>query len=233
MKYFKITITILLIMVISQSCKWFYRNAQDKKIQQLGYITDTLEVGIPNVKITVLKADTYTSSKEETDMVFYTDNNGYYKINIDNNDYLYYMKMTHEQYVYPLIQNNDYPQIVPYISDEEYNYEMVKIGKVKIEGTIMYRTNEENFLLENVKVSVLKRKTGNLNYPETTGIETYTNTDGKYHIEYEGDKNYDFFLKPEKEGYYYEHYGKYDYKEFPNSDPGFTINGNFAMKKEK
>jgi len=233
MKHLKITIVFLFIVLIFQSCDLLDRNLKDRHIEQQGYITDTLGVGIENVKITVLKAEDHSAEKEETDMVYYTDSKGYYKINIDNEGYIYYMKMTHNEYIYVVKPGNfAYPQIAHFQSDdEERNYEMVKLGKVKIKGNA--KCSDGNpFWLENVKITVLKRQIGNEDYPVETGIETYTSAEGKYYIEYEGDKNYEFFLKPEKEGYFYLLNGEFDYKDYPSTDPGYVISGGFSLEKE-
>ena len=231
MKHLKITIVFLFIVLIFQSCDLLDRNLKDRHIEQQGYITDTLGVGIENVKITVLKAEDHSAEKEETDMVYYTDSKGYYKINIDNEGYIYYMKMTHNEYIYVVKPGNfAYPQIAHFQSDdEERNYEMVKLGKVKIKGDVLCRDGGP-FRLENVKISILKRNNGSPDYPNILVEETYTDSEGEYYIEYEGDKNSEFFLKPEKEGYYY-NWRDLDYSPLSNTDPGYIIGGGLTMKK--
>jgi len=229
------TVFFLLTIISFQSCDWFQETFQIKRIKQHGYITDTLSNGISDVKITILKSDNWTGNGEETEMVFYTDETGYYKIKIDNTDYVYRMKMTHDEYIYPIPQPQIlYPQISPGITDEDRNYQMVKLGKVKIEGDVRFRYPDLTFYwLENVKISILKRPNGSTNYPDTTGIKTFSDANGQFYIEYEGDKNYEFFLKPEKAGYYYDRGSIVDdCGNSENYDPGYVISYGFDMKKE-
>jgi hypothetical protein len=236
MKNIKFLLVFVVVIFSLQSCKWFIGLSQGNFCEQHGYITDTNGVGISNVKITVLKSDGHLTTPEETNRFFYTDYNGYYNIYIDNSDSVYYMKMTHDDYIYPMLNLHRYPQI-SYAhlqqEDEEINFEMIKKGKVKIEGHAM--CDEGDFYwLPNVKFSLLKRPNGNTAYPDTTGIKTYTDNDGYYYIEFEGNKNYEFFLKPEKDGYYYD--GGWIYPncgEISNVDFGYVIGRGFVMKKEK
>jgi len=143
----KISIFLIFVALIFslQSCGWLISQTQPKFAEQWGYITDTNGVGIPDVKITVLMAETHSSTAIETNRFFYTDAEGYYNIYIDNSDSVYYMKMTHNDYIYPMFNKIHYPQI-SYGGSEyvEEDYEMVKLGKVKIEGEVM--CDEEDFI---------------------------------------------------------------------------------------
>ncbi|MEA2041858.1 MAG: hypothetical protein U9N85_04820 [Bacteroidota bacterium] len=227
------SILFFLFTVISlQSCGWFQEKFQIERLKQDGYITDK-ETGeaIENVKITILKAEEYFGETEETDYIFYTDEEGYYKIKIDNTDYVYYMQMTHDEYIYPLPQNNTYPQVIVGFPEEAINYEMVKLGPVKIDGDVRHWHDGTFTRLENAKISVLKREIGNTDYPDTTGIKTFSDANGQFYIEYEGDKNYEYFLKPEKEGYYYDKGNVIeDCGESRNHDPGYIIPYGFSME---
>jgi len=214
---------LIFITIAFQSCNWWINLFPvNPKIEQHGYITDTLGTGINKVKITVLESDDYDGYGEETDMVFYTDENGYYEIKMDNSEYIYYMKMTHDEYIYPIPQPQlGWPQIATYIEEEDINHEMVKRGKVKIKGDVMCRY--PFIWLDSVKISVLKREIGSSIYPQETGVYTYSDNEAQYYIEFEGDENYEFFLKPQKEGYYYNWNSK-DYIEVLNNiDPGFVM----------
>jgi hypothetical protein len=232
---------LIFITIAFQSCNWWINLFPvNPKIEQHGYITDTLGTGINKVKITVLESDDYDGYGEETDMVFYTDENGYYEIKMDNSEYIYYMKMTHDEYIYPIPQPQlGWPQIATYIEEEDINHEMVKRGKVKIEGDVRYlRPDLTYYWMPEVKISVLKREIGNTNYPDTTGEVSYTNENGLFYIEFEGDENYEFFLKPQKEGYYYSnlyHEGTIleDCASCKNIDPGYVIEFGFKMLKEE
>jgi hypothetical protein len=227
---------LIFITIAFQSCNWWINLFPvNPKIEQHGYITDTLGTGINKVKITVLESDDYDGYGEETDMVFYTDENGYYEIKMDNSEYIYYMKMTHDEYIYPIPQPQlGWPQIATYIEEEDINHEMVKRGKVKIEGKVMCDYCD-TFFVPNVKISILRRLIDNTNYPDTIGASTYTNENGYYYIEYNGDINYDYYLKPEKEGYYY--YDKYgevnDCIIGENIDPGYVIPRSFRIQQEE
>ena len=234
MKKPAIIIMILVVMFSLQSCKkMFLKLIANDYYEQYGYITDTLGTGIENVNLTVLKAECHTCSREETDIIFYTNDKGYYEIYIDNADFVYYMKITHDEYIYPLL-NTSYPQIHSGKPIEERNFEMVKLGKVKIEGDIRYRFPDLTFYwIENAKISVLKRAIGNTQYPTATGIEVFSNSDGKFYIEYEPDAEYEFFLKPEKEGYYYDRGSVVENcGNSKNIDPGYIIKYDFEMEKE-
>jgi len=230
----KISIILLLISTfILQSCeKWTYWSTKKNIIY--GYVTDK-ETGEPleNIKMTVHfeDYDVMTGLEEATEHFAYTDNEGYYYIKYKREAGNYYCLVpTHNDYIYPIL-NNWYPPIANGVKENEINFEMAKIGKVKIEGDVRCPGNTPYFL-ENVKISVLTRPIDNTNYPDTTGIKTFTDADGQFYIEYEGDENYEFFLKPEKEGYYYE-WGEEDYIKSYNTDPGYVIGAILEMKKDK
>ncbi|MCF6365844.1 MAG: hypothetical protein L3J35_06525 [Bacteroidales bacterium] len=230
-KYILFSAAVIFFAVNIQSCKYNIFGAPTF-VKQNGYITDTLGNGISNVRLDTLKAEEFFGKTEKTDYVFYTDKNGHYEIYIDNNDYIYYIDMTHPDYIYPVRNNSPYPQTSRGESVEERNYQMVKKGPVKIKGDIRYVSPDLTYWLDSVKVSVLKRPVGNTNYPDNTGIYAYTNENGIFYLEYPEDKNYEFFLKPEKEGYYYD--GGYyfeDCSKAKNYDPGYVISWGFEMKK--
>jgi len=230
-KYFFLFIAIIFFSINFQSCKRLIWGSS-KYAEQKGYVTDTLGKGISGVKMKILKSEHYFGETEETDYVFYTDENGFYDISIDN-DYIYYIDLTHPDYIYPVKGNNfPYPQLHRGEYYEEINYQMVKKGPVKIKGVVRYVSPDltTTTWLEGVKISVLKRPLGNNAYPDTTGIFTFSDENGKYYIEYEGDENFEFFLKPEKDGYYYDYYG-IDYVNSPNYDLGYIDKQGFEMKK--
>ncbi|MCF6365843.1 MAG: hypothetical protein L3J35_06520 [Bacteroidales bacterium] len=226
-KYILFSAAVIFFAVNIQSCKRLIWGAS-KYSRQYGYITDTLGNGISKVKMKLYKSEEYDGELEETDYIFYTDKNGYYDIEVKNG--IYYIDMTHPDYIYPVRNNSPYPQLYkggePY---EDTNYQMVKKGPVKIKGYIMC-DEDSTYWIDSVKISVLKRPVGNANYPDTTGIYTYTNENGYYYIEYEGNENYEFFLKPEKNGYYYE-WRDFDYAPAPNTDPGYIYPGSIKIKK--
>lgn len=234
MKNVRLFLMFIVIIISLQSCNLFFKSIQGNFCEQWGYITDTNGVGIPNVKITVLKSYGHLATPEETNRFFYTDNNGFYYIYIDNSDSVYYMKMTHDDYIYPMLNIHRYPQIA-YAhlqqEDEERNYKMVKKGKVKIEGKIMCDGGTPYFIPD-VKISILRRSIENSEYPDTIGVKTFTDNNGYYYIEYDGNENYDFFIKPEKDGYYYE-WREFDYAPAPNIDPGYITAGSIKIFKEK
>lgn len=242
-KHIILSISLLFLILNSQSCSWLIKKTQGDYCKQWGYITDTNGVGIPDVKITVLMAESHLVTPIETNRIFYTDQEGFYDIYIDNSDSVYYMKMTHDEYIYPIPQPQiGYPQIAYaniQLEDELYNFEMVKKGKVKIEGDVRYlRPDLTYYWMPDVKISVLKRKNGDTNYPDTTGDVAYTDENGLFYIEFEGDENYEFFLKPEKDGYFYSnlyHEGTIleDCASCTNLDPGYIIEFGFKMLKEE
>ncbi|MBN2664368.1 MAG: hypothetical protein JXR68_12025 [Bacteroidales bacterium] len=74
---------------------------------------------------------------------------------------------------------------------------MIKRGKVKIEGKVM--CDEEDFYwLPDVKISLLKKSNENTNNTDSTGIYTYTDENGYYYIEFDGNNEYVFFLNLKK-----------------------------------
>jgi len=233
MKTIKYTLILLFTIITAihfQSCKYNIFGAPTF-VKQNGYITDTLGNGISKVRLDILKAEEFFTDLEETDYVFYTDENGHYEIDIDNNDYIYYIKMTHPDYIYTTGPNGyPYPQTARGESDEDRNYQMVKKGPVKIEGNAICRDGGP-FWLDSVKVSVLKRPVGSTAYPNTTGIYTFTDENGKFYIEYPEDKDSEFFLKPEKEGYYFDKGSIIDsLGTSKNYDPGYIIGASFDME---
>ena len=175
-------IYIILILLSNNSCKDYNIFGAPKYVKQSGYITDTLGNGISEVRLDILKAEEFFGKTEKTDYVFYTDTKGYYDIYIDNNDYIYYIDMTHPDYIYPVMGGHfPYPQTSRGEYYEEINYQMVKKGPVKIKGTIRCKTGN-NYWLEDVKISVLKRPLGNNTYPDTTGIFTFSDENGKAYM---------------------------------------------------
>jgi len=229
-KAMKKLLLILLVIIITQSCKDRIAK-EDGHTKVYGTITDKNTGGLLKgikLEVKISKWDNNIPFYEDTEYSTQTNEKGYYELEYPNIKGQNKLVPVSDDYTYT---EGSYKPIV-YNNITEINLKLVKRGKVKIEGVIMHRTPEQNFLLENVKISVLKRSIGNANYPETTGIETFTDSEGKYYIEYEGDKNYNFFLKPEKEGYYYEYHGEFDYKEFPNLDPSYVISGGFSLEKE-
>ncbi|MBN2664366.1 MAG: hypothetical protein JXR68_12015 [Bacteroidales bacterium] len=181
-------------------------------------------------------AENHSVPSIETNRIFYTDQDGFYDIYIDNSDSVYYMKMTHDKYIYPIPQPQiGYPQIAYadiQLEDELYNFIMIKKGKVKIEGQVMCDYCD-TFFVSSVKISILRRLIGNTNYPDAIGINTFTNNKGYYYIEYDGGEEYEYFLKPEKDGYYY--YDKYgtvnDCVIGENIDPGYIIPRSFRIQQ--
>jgi len=110
---------------------------------------------------------------------------------------------------------------------------MVKTGKVKIEGKVMCDYCD-TFLIPDVKISILRSPNGSTDYPQATGIETFTNGQAFYRIEYEGDTAYEYYIKPEKDVYYYQRYGDLtDCDPIPNSDPGYIVNGGIKIFKNE
>jgi len=232
-KYF-FPIYIILILLSNNSCKDYNIFGAPKYVKQNGYITDTLGNGISGVRLDILKAEEFFGKTEKTDYVFYTDAKGYYDIYIDNNDYIYYIDMTHPDYIYPVKGYNfPYPQTSRGEYYEEINYQMVKKGPVKIKGDVMCRYPDLTFdWLEGVKISVLKRPLGSNSYPDTTDIYTFSDENGKFYIEYEGNEIFEFFLKPEKEGYYYNKGSVIDsLGTSKNYDPGYVIGYGFELNK--
>ncbi len=227
MKTIKIIIPVLFIILSLNSCNFWM--GSNSSIERHGHVTDTNGVAIPNVKLTVLVADDYTGYGEETEFVYFTDESGYYELEFEHNsDKTYRLKPTHDNYIYPLISSGKY---YPHINTVgEKNFEMVKLGKVKIEGLIMCDGNDPYFI-PNVKMSILKRKLEGTDYPDTTGVYTYTDDNGEYYLEYEGDENYEFFIKPEKDGFFYE-WREFDYAPAPNTDPGYITSGSIKIEKE-
>ena len=211
-----------------QSCSWF--TGVKPYTKQYGYVTDTNGVAIANVKFTVLESDDWRTWKE-TEHVFYSDETGYYEVQFNhdsNKDYK--LKPTHNEYVYSLKIPNGYPNFGKG-GEEELNIEMVKIGKVKINGDAICRDNNPVWL-EGVKISLLKRLLESSDYPNLTDISTFTNGNGEFYIEYEGDENYEYFLKPEKEGYYYSGGSVIDsLGTAVNTDPGYIVKRSFSMEK--
>ena len=235
LKQIIISIGLLFLILNLQSCYWFF--GAKSYCKQFGYVVDTNGVGISDVKLTVIETEDW-ETWTETNMIYYSEDNGYYDVKFDfelKKDYL--LIPTHDEYVYPTKVPNSYPMIVKGQEVEE-NITMVKRGKVKIEGDVRCRYPDLTFIwLDSVKISVLKREIGSSIYPQETGVYTYSNNEAQYYIEFEGDKNYEFFLKPQKEGYYcIDLYNEgtiiEDCIKCSNIDPGYIIPGDIEMKEE-
>jgi len=220
-----ITVILILSLIFISSCNKVVILSPNNIV--LGYVTDTLGVALENIKLTIFVKYEDTETEHST----VTNSEGYYYIKYKRKaDIHYYVKPTSENYIYPIL-NNNYPAIANGAKENNIDIEMVKLGKVKIEGNVMC-SDEDFYWLDSVKISVLKRPNGNTDYPEELGIEVYTNSDkGSFYIEYEGDENYEYFLKPEKEGYYYNR-GEEDYLQYVNTDPGYIIGTGLEMKKK-
>jgi len=79
----KCLLSVIIIIIGLQPCEKFILSLPTKHSNQYGYVTDTFGNKIPNVKITVLKAESFTISATETDFVFYTDENGFYELDFE------------------------------------------------------------------------------------------------------------------------------------------------------
>jgi len=228
-------IFILIIMVIStvflNSCRKTIFGV-DKYSTISGTITNE-ETGEPieNAKLIVYTDDfnRTTNSNLETGDIAYSDEEGHYSFEFKRKvDDYYFIRPTHDSYVFGVV-NGWYPTVNG--GESEINFEMQDKFKIKIEGDVRYEFEDTFIWLDSVKISILKRPNGNSNYPEATGIETYSNN-GLFYIEYEGDENYEFFIKPEKNEYYYLK-EDLDYKNIESINPGHIKNVGFFMKKEE
>jgi len=227
-------ISIIIFILSLQSCAWFF--GADIKTTVTGTVIDSISrQPIEGVKleIVICTIEHSFSVYKTTDIATYSDYNGHYELIYKNIDGFQYLKPTHDEYAY---LGTGIPPTISYPpvgkgGTYEYNITMIKRGKVKIEGDVM--CDEEDFYwLPDVKISLLKRADGSANYPDTIGIYTYTDANGHFYIEFDGDENYEFFLKPEKEGYSY-NWGGSDYIEIINLDPGYVYNKNFVMDKSR
>ncbi|MCD4793546.1 MAG: hypothetical protein K8R54_09955 [Bacteroidales bacterium] len=228
MKLYKLLTLIILSTLFLQSCERLLTGRSNKN-KVHGTVTDK-ETGeaIKDVKLTIYIEDFDRTNGEDevTEHFAYTDDNGDYDLKFKREDGThYYIKPTHEDYVYG-IKNGWYPNLENGL-ENEINFEMEEIDIVKISGSVIGPYDN----IENAKVSVLKRNNDNTNYPQTTGTEVFSNTSGEFYIEFEGDENYEFFLKPEKEGYYFENYDGLDYVEVDNLNPGYIISIYFHMSE--
>ncbi|MCD4793547.1 MAG: hypothetical protein K8R54_09960 [Bacteroidales bacterium] len=230
MKAYKLLTLIILSALFLQSCERLLTGRSNKN-KVHGTVTDK-ETGeaIKDVKLTIYIEDFDRTNGEDevTEHFAYTDDNGDYDLKFKREDGThYYIKPTHEDYVYG-IKNGWYPNLENGL-ENEINFEMEKRGVVKIKGDARFEFDDTFVWLENVRIFVLKRVIGNTNYPESIGIETYTNNLGEFNIEFEGDEEFEFFLKPEKTGYYYE-WNELDYLQVNNVNPGYEISVTIVMK---
>ncbi len=221
-------IPILFVIIMMQSCSWI--TGVDATIKKHGYITDMNGVGIPNVKLTVLVADNFTSADEETDLIYSTDNTGYYDFEFAwENDFVYRLKPTHNEYIYVI--NSKYPHIAVagLERDEELNLEMMNLSKNKVMGWV--RAN--GHFLEQAKVILLKREIDNLDYPLTTDIHAISDSSGNYYIEFDNENNYEYFLKPEKNNYTIDtlYTNGLDYQKIDYFDESNLASENISMQE--
>jgi len=227
-KHTTILLFMLVAVILTQSCEKNLRGYYKNTFVE-GYVIDSLSgEPIENVKleIKILEIEGFSSGYIDTGLVTYSDASGFYKFEFKNIDEATYLFPTHNDYIFTKNEPT-----VSWGLKNELNITMLKRGKVKIEGdAVCY--NDDPFWLDSVKISVLKRKIGNNDYPITAGVEAYTNDEGKYYLEFEGDENYEFFLKPEKEGYFYERYDLDYVKTLSNTDPGYTMTIYLEMQKE-
>lgn len=227
-----ILIMIVVSILMLQSCDSIFTGKSSYN-EISGTVTDKATNNpIKNVKLTIYIDDLIRTNgpDEVTEHIAYTDDNGFYNIEYKREDGIrYYIKPTHENFVYGFA-NGWYPSITNGV-ENEINFEMEDNSIVRIEGRVDC-PQETFYWLENVKISILKRPNNSSNYPETTGEVIFSNNEGKFYIEYIGDKDYEFFLKPEKEGYCFEYGGK-DYSQYNNTNPGYVINTGLTMNKTK
>jgi len=126
MKNLRIIIIAIIAILSLQSCsdKFFLK----KNSKQFGYVTDTLGVGIADVKITVIEANDFSSSGKDTEHVFYTNNEGYYELEFEwQEGNVYRMKAEHDNYIYVLISGTAYPQIPNGAETEKITTKILKI----------------------------------------------------------------------------------------------------------
>ena len=230
MKTYKIIILIFLGTIFMQSCERLLTGRSNKN-KVHGTVTDK-ETGeaIKDVKLTIYIEDFDRTNGEDevTEHTAYTDDNGDYDLKFKREDgTFYYIKPTHKDYIYG-IKNGWYPNLENGL-ENEINFEMEKKEVVKIKGDARFEFDDTFVWLDNVGIYVLKRVIGNTSYPESTGIETYTDNLGKFNVEFEGDEEFEFFLKPEKTGYYYE-WDELDYLQVNNVNPGYEISVTIVMK---
>jgi len=223
MKKLLYLITIFIILI--QSCN--KDGFKSRYTKAYGTVTDS-ETGEPlsEVKLEIKKMIFETSgyTLEETGQYTYTDQNGYYEFKFKNLEGFNVIVPEKEGYVFILF-NSNYPQI-PTGMKTEINIELTKIGPAIVEGKV---TDNFNNLLNNVKLSILRRpKNDNTSYPISIDTVTYSDIDGLYHIEYREEEDYNYFIKPEKDGYYYELWGE-DYCYLNKYIQGNVIIRNFEM----
>ncbi len=227
MKNFKIIIPILLITLSLSSCKLWLGGYTIKKH---GYITDKNGEAIVNVKLTVLVADDFFERGEETELVYFTDENGYYELTFGYDiDKVYRLKPTHDDFFYYIPENTKYPQIaVGDKSEQEQNFEMMSLSKNNVIGWV--RAN--GHFLEQAKIILLKREIDNLDYPLTTDIHAISDSSGNYYIEFDNENNYEYFLKPEKNNYSIDtlYTNGLDYQKIEYFDDNNLASENISMK---
>ena len=207
MKYLKKYILIISVLLFFYSCKDFL-SGRDRKTKIYGIVTDDVSgKKLENVKLTVKLENVKDNSYEETGIYTYTDKNGYYELEYKNIDGINTLIPEKDGYVF-VLANSHYPYI-PTGTETEINIELTKIGPAKM-NIITYTGDMNNMSdrLSNVRVSVLKRhKDDNTTYPISIDTIKYTNDIGECYIEFEEEKEYNYFLKPEKEGYFYDRWG--------------------------